>query len=171
MSDLIAIAYPDQAAVERARERLREAVTDGSIQVEDVVVMIRDEDGTVDVRQGSSGVAAAVVGGGMIGGLIGLIFLAPLFGMAVGAAGAGAMWNSTFGDAGVAESFVKELSERLTPGTSALILLVREMDPEQVVPRIEEPGHVVRTTLNDQVEAQLDAAFAAAAAERSRKPA
>jgi hypothetical protein len=45
------------------------------------------------------------------------------------------------------------------------------MDPEQVVPRIEEPGHVVRTTLNDQVEAQLNAAFAAAAAERSRKPA
>jgi uncharacterized membrane protein len=171
MSDLIAIAYPDQAAVERARERLREAVTDGSIQVEDVVVMIRDKDGTVEVRQGSTGVTAAAIGGGMIGGLIGLVFLAPLFGMAVGAVGAGAMWNSMFGDVGVAESFVKELSEKLTPGRAAMILLVREMDPEQVLPRIEEPGHVIRTTLNDQVEAQLDAAFAAAAAGRSSKPA
>ena len=171
MSDLIAIAYPDQAAVERARERVREAVTDGSIQVEDVVLMIRDEDGTVEVRQGSTGVAAAAIGGGMLGGLIGLVFLAPLFGMAVGAAGAGAMWNSMFGDVGVAQSFVKELSEKLTPGSAALILLVREIDPEQVLPRIEEPGHVIRTTLNDQVEAQLDAAFAAAASGRSGKPA
>ena len=45
MSDLIAIAYQHQDAVERAREGLRKGVSDGVIDVEDVVVMIRDEDG------------------------------------------------------------------------------------------------------------------------------
>ena len=139
MSDLIAIAYPDQAGVERARENLREAVADGLIQVDDVVVMSRDQDGTLEVRQGSTGVAPAAVGGAIAGGLIGLIFLAPLFGMAVGAVGVGATWKSMFGDVGVAEKFVDELGKNLTPGSAALIVLVREMDPEEVIPGSKSP--------------------------------
>lgn len=167
MSDLIAIAYPDKAAVERAKERLHRGMTDGVIQVEDVVVIIRDEEGTVEARQGSTGVPMAAVGGAMWGGLIGLVFLAPLLGMAVGAIGAGAMWKSMFGDVGVAQKFVNELSANLTPGSAALILLVREMDPAKVLPHIQEHGHVIQTSLNPAVEAQLDAALAAAGAERS----
>ena len=84
---MIAITYRDEATVERARETLRKAVNDGVIQVEDVVVMSRDQDGRLKVGQGSTGVGVAATGGAMWGGLIGLIFLAPLFGMAVGALG------------------------------------------------------------------------------------
>jgi uncharacterized membrane protein len=129
MSDLVAIAYPDEGAVTRATANLAEAIREGLIEVEDVVVIVRDEDGTVDVRQGSTGVGAAAGGGAMWGGLIGLIFLAPLLGMAVGALAGGAAWKSMFGEAGVAESFVDELRESLTPGSAALVLLVREMAP------------------------------------------
>jgi uncharacterized membrane protein len=171
VSDLIAIAYPDQGAVERAEKRLRRGVTDGLIQVEDVVIIIRDKEGTVEVRQGSTGVAMAAVGGAMWGGLIGLVFLAPLLGMAAGAIGGGAMWKSMFGDVGVAQKFVNELSANLTPGSAALIVLVREMDPAQVLPHVEEHGHVIQTSLNPAVEAQLDAALAAAGTERSTGPA
>jgi uncharacterized membrane protein len=167
LSDLIAIAYPDQAAVERARDGLRKGVTDGLIQVEDVVVIVRDEEGTVEVRQGSTGVGMAAVGGAMWGGLIGLVFLAPLLGMAAGAVAGGAMWKSMFGDVGVAQDFVNELSENLTPGSAALILLVREMDPQKVLPHVQEQGRVIQTSLNPAVEAQLDAALAAAAGKRS----
>jgi uncharacterized membrane protein len=113
MSDLIAIAYPDQQAVERARENLRQAVTDDLIQVEDVVVLIRKEDGAFEARQGSSGVGAMAVGGGMFGGAIGTIFLAPLLGMALGALAAGAAWKAVTGDPGVAENFIDELKEHL----------------------------------------------------------
>jgi uncharacterized membrane protein len=162
VSDLIAVAYPDQAAAERARGRLPEVVREGLMELEDVVVLVRKEDGTLDVRQGSSGVGAAAAGGAMWGGLIGLIFLAPLFGMAVGAVAGGAIWKSTFGDVGVAEGFVDGLREKLTPGTAALVLLVRDMDLEKVLPRIEEPGHVVRTSLSNDAEAQLEAALQAA---------
>ena len=159
MSDLIAIAYPDQATVERARENLRKGVADGVIEVEDAVVMIRDEDGTLEVRQGSTGVGGAAIGGAISGGLIGYLLMAPLFGVAAGALAGGAIWKSIFGDAGVAEDFVKELSENLEPGRSALIFLVRELDPEKVLPRIEEHGHVIQTSLSAAVEAQLDAAL------------
>ena len=108
----------------------------------------------------------ATAGGAIAGGLIGLVFLAPLFGMAVGALGAGAAWKSMFGDVGVAHSFVDELSQNLEPGGGALLILLREMDLNEVLSRIEERGHVVQTSLNEEVEAQLDAALAAGGRDR-----
>ena len=166
MSELIAIAYADEAAVDRATANVAEGVEKGLLEVEDLVVVVRDEDGTVDVRQGSTGVGTAAVGGAMWGGLIGLVFLAPLLGMAVGALTGGAVWKSAFGDEGVAESFVDELRESLTPGSAALVLLVREVTPEKVLPHIREHGRIIQTSLSDKVEAQLDAALAAAGPQR-----
>src|SRR3954470_23211157 len=159
MSQLIAIAYPDQAAVERARENLRQGAREGLIEVEDSVVMFRDEDGRLEVREGSTGVGGAALSGGISGGLIGYLLMAPLFGIAAGAVAGGAIWKSMFGDAGVAEDFVRELSENLEPGRAALIFLARELDLEKVLPRIEERGHVIQTSLGAEAEAQLNAAL------------
>lgn len=159
MSELIAIAYPDKATVERARENLHKGASDGLIQVEDAVVMFRDEDGRLEVHQGSTGVGGAAASGAISGGLIGYLLMAPLFGIAAGALAGGAIWKSMFGDAGVAEDFVKELSENLGPGGAALIFLARELDLEQVLPRIEEHGHVIQTSLGADAEAQLNAAL------------
>ena len=104
----------------------------------------------------------------MWGGLIGLIFLAPLLGMAVGPLAGGAVWTSSFGGVGVAESFVDELRESLMPGSAALVLLVREMNPDKVPPRIQEHAHLIETSLSDNVEAQLAAALAAAGSGRDQ---
>ncbi|HYI98612.1 MAG TPA: DUF1269 domain-containing protein [Thermoleophilaceae bacterium] len=162
MSELIAIAYPDKATVERARENLRKGVRDGLIEVEDVVVMIRGEDGKLEVRHGSTGVGGAAIGGAMSGGLIGYVLMAPLFGIAAGALAGGAIWKSVFGDAGVTESFVKELSKSLEPGRTALVFISRNFDPEKVLPHVKEHGHVIQTSLSDEMRAQVDAALAAA---------
>jgi uncharacterized membrane protein len=165
MSDLVAIAYADQEAVERAHKNLRKAAADGVIKVEDVVVLNRDQDGSLGIREGSTGISATTVSGGIAGGMIGAVLLAPLLGMAVGAVGGHAIWKSMFGDSGAAESFVEEISEHLAPGGSALIVLVRELDTEEVVSRVKEAGHVIKTTLGPGVEARLDAALRTAEAE------
>ena len=47
MSDLIAIAYPDQATAERVRGRLVEGVKEKIIEIDDAVVLTRDDDGKV----------------------------------------------------------------------------------------------------------------------------
>ena len=159
MSELIAIAYPDKATVERARENLRTGAAEGLIQVEDAVVMFRDEDGKLEVHQGSTGVGGAAASGGLAGGLIGYVLMAPLLGIAAGALAGGAIWKSMFGDAGVAEDFVKELSENLGPGRAALIFLATEVDPEKVLPQIKEQGHLIQTSLSAEAEAQLAAAL------------
>jgi hypothetical protein len=77
MGDLLAIAYPGERAVERAPDNLAEGITAGLVDVEHAVVIVGDEDGAFDVRQGLTGVGGAVAGGATWGGVIGLVFLAP----------------------------------------------------------------------------------------------
>jgi uncharacterized membrane protein len=162
MSDLIAIAYPDEAAARRARVRLAEAVEKGVLDVADVVVIAYDEDGKLFPILGTWGVGFAAAGGAMAGGLIGLVLLGPLLGMAAGAAVAGrAAWKKTFSDDVISAGFVNDLWETLTPGSAAMIVLVRDFAPEEVLPHIHEPGTVVHSSLTKELEAQLDAALAA----------
>ena len=100
MSDLVAVAYPDESAVERARENLRKAVNEGAARADDVVVIVRSEDGSFDVRQASTGVGKASAGGALLGGAIGFLFFAPLLGMAIGARPAGPLGKACSGTPG-----------------------------------------------------------------------
>ena len=145
MSELIAIAYPDEPSAQRARINLTADVEKGLIEVEDVVVITHEEDGRI--APVPSGLAAA--GGAVAGGLIGLILLGPLLGLT---------WKSKFSDPGISEKFVYELWDSMAPGNAALIVLVRGLSHEQVLPHLHEPGHVVHTSLSEEVEAQLDVA-------------
>jgi uncharacterized membrane protein len=56
--------------------------------LEDAVVVVRDEQGRVKLRQLYNLTVAGAASGGFWGALIGLIFLNPLFGFAIGAAAA-----------------------------------------------------------------------------------
>lgn len=86
--------------------------------------------------------------------LIGLLFLAPLIGMAVGAAAGGAAGALT--DVGIDDRFMKKLGRSLTPGGAALILLVREVTPDKVLPHIRRyGGEVIQTSLDEETEARL----------------
>ena len=84
MSDLVAIAYDDLPTAQQVASNLGEAVKGHQIEVDDVVLVERRDDGKVKLHQPS--LAGIGAGGALWGGLIGLIFLVPLFGMALGAA-------------------------------------------------------------------------------------
>jgi uncharacterized membrane protein len=158
MSDLISIAYPDEATARRARTNLAADVDKGLVEVEDMVVITYEEDGPIaPVLDGWEG-GYAPAGGALAGGLIGLILLGPLLGLAVGGAIAGGgAWKANFSDIGIPEKFVFELWDSLAPGNAALIVLVRELALENVLPHLHQPGHVVHTSLSEEIEAQLDA--------------
>src|SRR3954465_2456344 len=90
MSNLVAIAYPNRETAEQVRRTLIEMQKEHLIEMEDMVVVTRDEGGKVKLHQSMSVAGAGAAGGALWGGLIGLLFLAPLVGMAVGAAARGA---------------------------------------------------------------------------------
>jgi uncharacterized membrane protein len=87
-----------------------------------------------------------------------LLFLSPLLGAAIGAA-AGAV-SGALSDVGISDNFMKELSQQLKPGTSALFILVRKATPDKVLPEIKKyGGRVLHTSLNSEDEAKLQAAL------------
>jgi uncharacterized membrane protein len=160
MSDLVAIAYPDLQTARQVAANLDEAQKAHVIKLDDAVIVEREADGNVKLHQPSmAGVGAA--GGALWGGLIGLIFFVPLFGMAIGAA-SGAIAGH-FSDQGVDDDFMKRLGAELEEGKAALILLVREVTADKVLPEIKIPGTVIQTSLSNEDEAALQNALDAAA--------
>ena len=160
MSDLIAVAYPDQETAETVRAKLAELTREHVLALDDAVVVTRDENGKVKLHQAVNTAAVGAAGGALWGGLIGLLFLAPLFGMAVGAAAGGASGALT--DRGINDNFMKQLGEKLTPGTAALIVLVHKVTPDKVLPEIQQyGGEVLQTSLDNEDEAALQEALSA----------
>ena len=158
MSTLVAIAYPDEATAAQVRDTLAEAMKEHIIELDDAVVVTRDAEGKIKLHQAGSTTAAGAAGGALWGGLIGLIFLVPLLGMAVGAASGAAA--GALSDAGVDDNFMKELGNKLEPGTAALIVLVRKATPDKVLERIKPfGGNVLQTSLSSEQEARLEAAL------------
>jgi uncharacterized membrane protein len=159
VSDLVAIAYSDVDQARRAASNLGNAVKAHVIELDDVVIVERRGDGKVKLHQPSlAGIGAA--GGALWGGLIGLIFLVPLFGLAVGAAAGAA--SGALSDTGVDDKFMKQLGQEMEPGRAALILLVRKVSADKVLPEIKEHGTIIQTSLNDEDEEGLRQALAAA---------
>ncbi|HVU77850.1 MAG TPA: DUF1269 domain-containing protein [Gaiellaceae bacterium] len=160
MSDLVAVAYPDKQTAETVRSRLLELVSEHVIEIEDAVVVDREDDGKVRLHQLHHTAAAGAAGGALWGGLIGLLFLAPLLGAAVGAAAGG--MAGAFTDVGISNPFMQELGRKLKPGGAALILLVRKVTPDKVLPEIASyGGEVIQTSLDDELEERLREALEA----------
>src|SRR4051795_4020039 len=159
MSDLVAVAYDDVAQAQRVAGNLGEAVKQHIIEIDDLVIVERKQDGKVKLHQPSmAGIGAA--GGALWGGLIGLIFFVPLLGMAIGAASGAA--GGAMSDAGVDDQFMKELGQELAPGNAAVIALVRNITLDKVLEDIRIPGRIIRSSLDNETEAQLQEALTAA---------
>jgi uncharacterized membrane protein len=159
MSDLVAIAYPDLATAQEVAGNAADAQRAHELELDDMVIIERREDGKVKLHQPSLAGAGAV-SGALWGGLIGLIFFMPLFGMAIGAASGAAA--GAVSDYGVDDKFMKELGEKLEPGSAALLLLVRQASMDKILPKIRIEGKIVQTSLDNAQEEALAEALATA---------
>ena len=159
MPDLIVIAYDTEHRAAEVRAELLKMAGEYLVDIEDAAVAIHKEDGKVKLRQMHTLTAAGALGGGFWGLLIGLIAVHPLLGLAVGA-GAGAAAGA-LSDVGVHDDFMRELAERLRPGSSALFVLSSKMTSERVLERLKgSGGHVMQTALSHEDEDKLRKALA-----------
>jgi uncharacterized membrane protein len=155
---LVAIAYPDRATAEQVRQELTQATKEHLVRLDDAVVVDCDADGKVKLHQAGSTTGVGALGGAAWGGLIGLLFLAPLFGMAIGAASGAIAGKMT--DTGVNDSFMRELGAKLQPGKAALIALGSTEARDKLMERISPyGGDVIQTSLDSEDEERLRAAL------------
>lgn len=148
---------PDGAAI--ALGELEDMQRTRLIRVLDVAVVTWDEGKrkprTQELR--SQGKADAL-GGVFWGLLFGLIFFIPLLGLAIGAA-TGALIGS-MADLGISDAFIREVREKVTPGSSALFLISSDAVIDRVAARLFDTGvELISADLSGDQEARLREAF------------
>ena len=154
MSNLVVITFEDTEQAGKLRQTLKQLESGGLISLDDSAVVVKDEHGKVHIKdEMDRGVAVGALGGGMLGLLVGGVFF-PIGGLVLGAAG-GALVGSAL-DKGIQRKFVKEVSDALQPGTSALFLIVREADPTYALAALRPyQGTIYHTSLDPEAEAEL----------------
>ncbi len=166
MSELIVVGFEKPETADQVLHKLGNLKKEYLIDLEDAVVVVRDEDGKVNLKQSINlaalGASSGLISGGLFGTLIGLLFLNPLAGFALGGAvgaGAGAL-SGALGDYGIDDTFIKSLGETLPENSSALFVLVRKVQPEKVLAEFEGlQGKVLKTSLSPAQEERLQQAL------------
>lgn len=155
MSDLIVYTYDGE---ERAGEALKavaglkqENVQKPLVTVEDAAVVVKDESGKVRVRQTleTAVKGGSVASGGLWGVLIGFLFGGPLFGALLGM-GVAYLFGRKI-DIGIDNAFIDRISNDLSPGDSALFLLVKDTPVDTVAGALAGHGGTLHhTSLSDE---------------------
>ena len=167
MADLIAVVFPTEAKAEEVRDKLLGMQKDYLIDLGDAVIATKSDQGKVKLNQLMSTTAAGAAGGSFWGLLIGILFMNPLLGVAVGA-GSGALAGALT-DVGINDRFMKDLgAEDLQPGEAVLFVLVRKVTGDKVLAELKGVGgRVLQTSLDHTREEALRKALAGDAAAAS----
>lgn len=159
MSELVVVCYDDRFKADEVRLSLLKMQREYLVDLEDAVVAVKDDKGKVKLHQLVNLTASGAVSGGFWGTLIGLIFLNPLLGVAVGA-GTGAIVGA-LSDVGINDKFMKELAASMTNNSSMLFVLIRKMTVDKVLDELKGTGgKLVQTSLSHEDEERLQAAIA-----------
>lgn len=154
MSELIVVAFQDKHRAEEVRLTLQKLQKEYLVDLEDAVVVVKNQEGKLKLKQTYNLIAAGAASGSFWGLLIGLLFFNPLLGVAVGTA-FGAI-SGALGDVGIDDNFIKELGNTIEPGTSALFVLVRKVTPDKVLTELQQfEGKILRTSLSKYDEDEL----------------
>jgi uncharacterized membrane protein len=158
VADLIAIGYDDETTAAAAAEEVKKLAQDLIIQPDAVAVIVRDKDGKYSVTTNHHLVGAGASYGMFWGLLFGLLFFVPVFGMAIGA-GLGALMGKVE-KTGIDKDFQQQVRDMVTPGTSALFLVVEKVTPDKAVEGLSRfGGTVLKSSLSKDAQRELQDAL------------
>jgi len=178
MSQLIVVGFKQD--IFRASEvlnKLREMDREWVVDLDDAVAVYRDHTGKLRVDQSyqlttREGAGWGVFWGSLIGALIAIPFTAGASGAAVaGAVAAGALGGGALGatggaldarwwkdEFGIAEDFAKSVGGMIQPRDSAILALLRTVDPMEVAEEFRGyGGTILQTSLTNEQSAKVQA--------------
>jgi uncharacterized membrane protein len=152
MPNLVVITFEDEVEAGKVFDSLRRHKD--RISLDDSAIIVKDENGKIHVKnQTDRGVVIGAVGGGFLGLLLASVFF-PFAGLIIGALG-GVLVGASM-DLGIQKKFVQEVSEDLSPGSSALFIIVRDADPAVALGVLRPyKGTIRHTSLDPDAEERL----------------
>jgi uncharacterized membrane protein len=160
MSTWIAVKFNGEDEAERVLKALHEAHKDGAgLGIDDSAIVTMGQDGKVNVKNAVDvGVKWGAVGGGMFGLLLTGLFLGPIGAILIGV-GAGALIGKSLG-MGIDKKFLADIKEKVTPGTSALCVIIKHANPSVFFGAIRPyEGEILYTNLEAEDEETLKRAL------------
>jgi uncharacterized membrane protein len=159
MATLVVLEFPTAEGAQTMLYTLENLQKQQLIQIQDGAIITWPAGAKKPkTQQLSSATAAGALGGAFWGMLFGLLFFVPFFGLAVGAA-MGALVGH-FAHYGIDEGFINQVRAKVTPGTSALFLLVGEAVVDKIVEAVKgQQFEIIQTNLSKEQEDQLREAF------------
>ena len=170
MSNLVVLGFDGLHTADEVLNKLRAMEKEYLIDLEDACMVERDAAGKIHIKQAVNltavGAAAGGSRGALWGTLVGLLFLNPLAGFAIGAitgASVGAL-SGSLAEYGISDDFVKKLGATIPPGSSALFIIFKSVNEDKVLPEIEPyKPRVLKTSLSNEAERRLTAELGKAA--------
>ena len=165
MATMTVFKFPQADGAERGLNLVKDLSKDRLITLQDAAIVTWPQGAKKPkTRQLHDMVGVGALDGAFWGMLFGLIFFVPFFGLAIGAA-IGAL-SGKFADVGIDDSFIKNVRDQVTEGTSALFLLTSDAVIDKVSDRVkaaEAAGlpkpEMIATNLSNEEEAQLKESF------------
>ena len=154
MAHLVVLGVDNRDDAERLFDLAGDLAKQELLQLEDAAYAYRDDRGKVRIHQAVSLTGAGAASGALWGTLIGLIFLMPVAGLAIGA-GTGALAGK-LADVGINDDTIKQIGGQLEQGKAAVFLLARSATVDRVIEAIKPFNPtVVQTNLTKDREEEL----------------
>ena len=162
MAAVTVLKFSESDGAEKALSQIQSLQKDHLIKLHDAAIVSWPVGKkSPKTRQLVDLVTIGAMSGMFWGMLLGIIFLSPLFGMAVGA-GFGAL-GGAFRDYGIDDDFIKRVRTAVTEGTSALFLMTSDAVMDRVSERMKDSKfEVIATNLSKEQEEKLRELFAQA---------
>ena len=154
MANLVVLGVDNRDDAERLVDLAGDLAKRELLQLEDAAYAYRDDKGKVRIHQTMSVTGTAAAGGALWGTLIGLLFLNPLAGLAIGAATGAVAGKLT--DVGINDDTIRQIGAQLQQGKAAVFILARSATVDKVIDAIKPYNPtVIQTNLTKDREEEL----------------
>ena len=154
MSHLVVLGVDNRDDAERLFDLAGDLAKQELLQLEDAAYAYKDDKGKVRIHQAISLTGAGAASGALWGTLIGLLFLMPVAGLAIGA-GTGALAGK-LADVGINDDTIKQIGQQLQQGKAAVFILARSATVDRVIDAIKPFNPtVIQTNLTKDREEEL----------------
>ena len=159
---LFAADFADADVAMQTYEALKELEDGRTVEIEGVIVVKRDADGTLEVQKATDDSTRRGLRWGVVGGVVlGVIFPPSILGSAVvlGAAGAGV---GKARELRHRKELAEELQEAIAPGHSGILALVSDPAAVELRKALDKADRIVEKALDKADAEEIKAAAAAA---------